>query len=752
MPGELREPTRGTFHQAFLKLSLIMPTPSNSRPGARPNSRSSQEPPAPQIDFRALYHTFRERAWLVALCCLVAALATTAYLYMTPKTYAAKLIIQVEQEEQKVLNIQRVQGEDPASLEFLKTVEQTLQSRTLFERVIDTNNLALNAGFVNAEPGEPQPSREQLVTRLSRMVEAKLRKGSRLIDVSVENTNPELAATIANSLVDEFLNQNYEHNSSAGEVVFSFLKNEDKRLKAKLEESERVMQEYKEATKSVSLEDRQNVVVEKLKELNQKVTEAKSVRIAQETAYNQAVQLGNNPVALMFLPAVTADPTVNDIRSNIGKLESELANLRQRYKEKHPKYIQVASQLSEWKNSLTNAVRNIPQTIRSLYENAKASETALEAALREQETAALQLNKQSLVYNKFSREVDSDRTLYEAVLNRIKETTLTKEIKPSKIRVVQQAQVPELPIKPNKIKVILLGVFAGLGGGILLVLFISSLDRSLKTVDQAEEFLGVPVLSAIPKFVGAVAGQRKLINSEDADCSESEAFRTLRTALSMLGRKDERRVTLFTSAIPSEGKTFCSINHAISLAQQGLRTLIIDCDLRRPMVENTLLNNNKRGFGLTDYLTGQKDFKTVVHSTETENFFYLPAGTHSPNPAELLARTGIDGLLDEALLHFDRVVVDSAPVHAVSDTLLVLNRIQTLCLVVKSGQTPRNSVLRAVQMLKEAGAPLAGAVLNQIPRSRGGYGYYYDSYYSYGYYGKYGYGEKEKSSAKAEAA
>lgn len=731
--------------------------PNPNQPNPRPNTprhtaRNSQHESAPPVDFRLLYYTLRERAWIVAACCLVAGLATTAYLYRAPKIYEASLVLQVEQEEQKLLNIQRLQQEDPASVEFLKTVEQTLQSRSLYERVLETNKLASNESFNRAEPGEPRPTREQLVTRLGRMVEVKLRKGSRLIDVNVEHTSPGIAATVANSLVNEFLGQNFEYNSSASDVAFGFLKNEETRLKTKLESSERAMQEYKEETKSVSLEDRQNVVVEKLKELNQKVTEAKSVRIAQETAYNQAKNLGNNTTALMFLPAVTADPTVNDIRSNIGKLESELANLRQRYKEKHPRYIQVASQLSEWKNNLTNAILNIPQSIRSLYESARAAELALETALKEQETAALELNKRSLIYNKLAREVDSDRALYESVLNRIKETTLTKDIKPSKIRVVQQAQVPELPVKPNKIKVAILGVVAGFGGGILIALFLSSLDRSLKTVDQTEEFLGVPVVSAIPKFIGAPVGKRKLINSDEADSCEAEAFRTLRTALSMLGRKDERRVSLFTSAIPSEGKTFCSVNYAISLAQQGLRTLIIDCDLRRPMVENTLVANNKRGFGLTDYLTGQKDFKAIVHSTETENFFYIPAGTHSPNPAELLAQTGIDGLIDEALLHFDRIIVDSAPVHAVSDTLLVLNRIQTLCLVIKSGFTPRNSVLRAVQMIKEAGGPLAGVILNQIPRSKGGYGYYYDSYYSYGYYGKYSYGEKEKQGKREKAA
>jgi capsular exopolysaccharide synthesis family protein len=168
------------------------------------------------------------------------------------------------------------------------------------------------------------------------------------------------------------------------------------------------------------------------------------------------------------------------------------------------------------------------------------------------------------------------------------------------------------------------------------------------------------------------------------------------------------------------------------------------------MVEKSLLNNNQRGLGLTDYLIGQKDFQSVVHTTGEENFFYIPSGSHAPNPAELLAKTGIDGLIDEALLHFDRVIIDSAPIHAVSDTLLILNRVQTLCLVVRCARTPRNSVRRAVQILQEAEAPLAGVLLNLVPRSRGRYGYYYDSYYTYNYYGNYGYGGKKGKKGRAK--
>ncbi len=689
-----------------------------------------------RIDFRAIYYLLIEKSWLIALCFLIAAFGTFTHLMRSPKIYAARSVLQVEQEEAKILNIQRVQHEDLQSLEFLKTVEQTLQNPALLSRVIDANKLATDPRFVPPS-SEGVPSQEQLVAKLSKMVEVRLRKGTRLIDVKVEHTDPSLTEVIANTLVREFLRQNYEHNASASDVATEFLMKESEGLKRKLEASENAMQGYKEQMQASSLEDRQNVVMEKLKELSTRVTEAKSQRILQETAYKQVTALNGDLDALLVIPAVANDQAVVEIRSNIAKQESDLANLRQRYKDQHPKFLQAQSQLTEWKSALQKAILSVPQRVRAAYESTQAAEQALEQALREQETAALALNKQAIRYNVLARDVESDRALYQSVLNRIKETSVTKDLKPNKIRVIQQATVPEKPIKPEKVRVILAGLMAGLVGSVLLVCMLNALDRSLKTVDQAEEYLGLPVLSAIPKFAGTVTDQRKLIVDDDAQSTEAESFRTLRTALSMLGRKEDRKVFLFTSAVPSEGKTFCSLNYSLSLAQQGLRTLIIDCDLRRPMVEKSLLNTNKRGFGLTDFLTGQKQFDDVIHSTATENFFYMPAGTDAPNPAELLAKVGIDGVIDTALQHFDRIVVDSAPIHAVSDTLLILNRIQTLCLVVRSRKTPKNSVRRALQILQEADAPLAGVIMNLMPRGRSSGYYYYDTHYDYAYHGKY---------------
>jgi capsular exopolysaccharide synthesis family protein len=706
-------------------------TPSHSNRPAAPNEQILQ------LDFRSIYYSIRERAWLVALCFVVAGAAAFAYLKRTPKIFESQVVLQVEQEEQKILNIEQVQSENLQTLELMKTIEQTLQNRALLERVFDTLKLEKDLSFNVVKNGERQ-TREELLKELDEMVTVKLRRGTRLIDIRVEHTAAALTASIANTLVREYLGMNFEQNASASEVANEFLSTESKRLRVRLALSENALQTYKEQTGSVSLEERQNIVVDKLKELSLRVTMAKNVRIDREAEYDQVQRLGQDPAALMVLSAVAANPTVMEVHSNVGRAESELALVKLRYKEKHPRYAQAVSQLEEWQNTLTKAILNVPATIRSAYESALASEEALERALREQETAAIELSKLALQFNTLAREVESDRALYDSVQKRIKETSVTKELKPSKVRIIQEASIPEKPVRPQPIKVVLLALVGGLMGGVGLVFLLNAMDRSMKTVDEAESYLNLPVLATVPKLAGRSnqSEQRRLIVAEDNNSPEAEAFRTLRTSLSMLGRKDERRVCLFTSAIPAEGKTFCSMNYAVTLAQQGLRTVVIDCDLRRPMVEKSLARTNQRGFGVADFLTGQKPFTEVLFQTQVENLSYIPAGTHCANPAELLAKTGVDGLIDEALLQFDRVIIDSPPIHAVSDTLLILNRVQTVCLVMKARRTAKNAIHRAAQLLLEAEAPLAGVIMNQMPRSWAG-GYYYDSYYSYSYYGYY---------------
>jgi capsular exopolysaccharide synthesis family protein len=381
--------------------------------------------------------------------------------------------------------------------------------------------------------------------------------------------------------------------------------------------------------------------------------------------------------------------------------------------------------------ALTNAVLKVPQSLKSAYESALAAEKALQEELAKQEIVSRQLTKDLTDYQRLAREVEANRIMYDAVQQRLKEATLTRELKPSKVQLNTPAAVPTKPVSPKKTQLMIRGLLAGIVLGVMIALGLNALDSSLKTVDDAEEYLQLPVLGAVPK----VKAGHVLVVTEDAKSPAAEAFRTLRTSVGMLGRAENRRTFLITSAVPQEGKTFCSINFSLALAQQGLKTLIIDGDLRRPAIEKTLSPNGPRRPGVTDYLTGNKKFEEIIQPQGQENCHYIPAGTVAPNPAELVAQGNFDGLIAEALLHFDRVVVDSAPIHAVSDTLMMLSKIQTVCLVVRAGKTPRKAVARALELLYKADAPVAGLILNRQQRRRLAGGY--DPYYSYYHEGKY---------------
>lgn len=700
-----------------------------------PRSALNDGAPAPQFTLQTLWRVLLERAWIILGVFVVVVFLTGAYLNWAPRIFAGTTVLQVEQMEQRIMKIETVRPEDLRLPEILKTIEQSLMSRSLLERVMDTNQLVADPRLRDPKTGEA-PDREGVLLMLSRSVSARLRRGTRLIDVNVSHTNPEITAQIANSLVREYIRQTVEQQAASTQVANEFLKDEASRLRRKLQDSENALQAYKENSKSASLEDRQNIVVQRLKEVSMNVTEAKSTRLKLESEWEQMKGVGTNLAGLLVIPAVANDPGVAAVQLQLSKLEAEFANLKQRYKQKHPKYIQAQSEMGDWQRSFEKAVLKVSETTRLAYQNAQAGEKALENALREQETAALVLNKQEIQYNVLAREVASDRALYETVFQRMNETIIAKNLEPNIIRIIQSAYVPTKPVKPQRTMILALGLMAGLFGGVALALLLNALDSSLKTVDQAEEYLGLPVLSVVPQMKNLKPGKGTLIVSEASKSSGAESFRSLRTALSMLGREEARRVFLFTSALPQEGKTFSSLNYAACLAQAGFRTLLIDCDLRRPTVEATLTGQRSDKPGVTDLLTGKSEFKATIQESSLKDFCFLSAGTMAPNPAELLAQGGFDAIVDGALKEFDRVVIDSAPIHAVSDTLMVLERVQTVCLVAHAFRTSRKSILRAVQVLLNAKAPLAGVILNRMPRRRG-LEYGYSDYYDYSYRDKY---------------
>jgi succinoglycan biosynthesis transport protein ExoP len=686
------------------------------------------------VDLGLVFVRLMEKAWLIALCVAITVLGAAYYFHAAPRRFEATATVQVEQEEQRVVKIEQVIKEDLRSLETLNTIVQKLRSRALLERVMDRRQLA---GTTPAPGNSTELEREEVLANLELSVRPSLRRNTRLIDIKVTQRSPQLAAQIANSVVEEYLSQDFEGRSSSTRGAYTFLRDEADRLGKKLESSEQALQAYRVQVGSADTLQSQDLVLAQLRELSARISQSRSETIRLRAAFEHIQKSKGNVWQMLSAPQMTSDPSVMEARTVLAKAEGEFARILERYKEKHPKHVQAASQLRESRRAISNAVTQVADSLRIGYENALAVERDLVKDMSNSEAAALKLNQQAIRYSLLAREVESDRALFDSVVNRLKETSLTTDMQPEKIRIVQFASAPMFPAAPRASMVFGIALLGGLLVGAGLVIGLGILDSALHTVDEAEQFLGLAVLSSIPKLKRLKPSGSPWVPEEGRHSMGAEAIRTLRTSLSMLDRKKAARSFLFTSAFPGEGKSFNALNFATSLAQQGLRTLLIDADLRRPNIAAIVdADGDPLAPGVTEYLLGQNSLEEIVHTkSPLKNFYYASAGAIVPNPVELLAQGRFGRLVEESLKQFDRVVVDSAPVQTVSDTLLIADAVETTVLVIDGTRTPRQAVARALQRLRAAGANVGGGVLNLMPwRQSQAYGSGY-SYFGGGCYG-----------------
>jgi polysaccharide biosynthesis transport protein len=665
-------------------------------------STPSSEASGLTFDFAHLYHLLLSKAWVIILFVILSLGAAIGYICWAKKIYASRAVIAVEQGAPKVNNIQDFNSDaaDEKTADVLKTIEQAFLSETLFLQVVKANGLDKDPEFAPPKKDGSAYTDTELVGRFSSKVDVKLRKGTRLIDVSVEDPDPERSKQLTESLVKEFVNQSFAQNLSLSQTASDYLRQEADRLKVKLQTAEQAVEKYREDHNAVSLEDKQNIIVEKLKELNQKVTEAKGERLKLE-ADVATIKRGKakTPEQLLALPSVAAVPVVISLRQELADKESRF---------------RADSQLSGLRESLNQAVVNAGNMVLKSYDSAKETEAKLTVALQEQEQVALDLNKISVPYNALVREVETDRALYESVLTRMKVSNVAKGIWENNIRVIETPFVPIKPTKPAKLKILALAFLGGCVLGCGLVVGKDMADSSIRSINQVEEVLGLPVLTMVPRSKRRHLDKEPVLTADPAS-HEAEAFRSLRTALSFLGQHKDFKTILFTSANPGEGKSYCSFNCAVALAHLGLRTLLIDADLRRPSLTRALLAGSKAP-GLSACLTGNASIIDSCRATNTENLFILGAGDRASKPAELLAAGDLGGLLKEAMVHFDRVVIDSAPINAVSDTQLIAKEIESVCLVIRAGKTPRRAVVRACALLTRATHGPDAVVLNRVVR------------------------------------
>ena len=691
------------------------------------------------FDFRAVLYSILERLWVVVLIWVLVAIAGFVYLSRSPLIFAARTVLMFEQESSKVVKVEGVKAEDLRSAELLNTMMQSIQSREVLQRVVHSLNLGEDAEFLTGT-GLTHVSPAEALGLLQGALKVELRKATRLVDVVVEHRKPEVAAKLADAVAREFLRSRLDRNSKTTEVATEFLNTESDRLKIQLRKSEEALHQYKVDQNAFALEENQNTIVAQLKDFSARMTQTKSERMRLEGDVGRAKELAGKPGPLLALPSIASNANVASLTEAIAAKESQLSVLSLDYKPKHPQYIAAQTELESLRARRQDAVLKAADLLQAELRNVQETEAGLVNAEAEQQKKAAELNQKAIQYNALTREMESNRAMYQSVLNRVKETDVTNQWTEAPVRIAEPAYAyaPD-PARQNEDHWRRAWQEAWRLASRQQSLC-PMLDSSIKTVDETEKLLGLPILSAVPRRkITKNLPSVGLAMIDEPKGPVAESFRTLRSSLSLLGRREQRRTFLFTSAIPAEGKSFTCCNYAVVSAQMGVRTLLIDADLRRPAI-SSLFFGEKRKPGLADCLAGQAGLQNAAIPTEIPNLTVLPAGSTAPNPAELLASTEFAAIIQEALLLYDRVIVDTAPVNAVSDTLVLAPHVQTICLVIRAGSTPRKAAMRAAKALTDIQCKPAGVVLNYLPE-RHGIGYYY--YYYSGEYGTAGvYGAK----------
>ena len=404
--------------------------------------------------------------------------------------------------------------------------------------------------------------------------------------------------------------------------------------------------------------------------------------------------------------------------------EVGFATVRQVYKENHPAYLEALGKLTETRQALAAAVSNAVATLRMAFANSVEREQRLTRELEQAGQGARLHDPQAISYAVLLRDRDQYRAMYDSLVKRTVETRIAGSLEMGRVQIFRAAEPAKSPVRPQRRLIVILGIAGGAVVGMLLILGLTLFDDSVRTLPEAEDVLQFPVLCTVPRIKGIGDNQTQIVMADRLPASGAESFRSLRASLLLGDREDKQRSFL----MPKEGKTFCSLNFAVSLARQGLRTLLVDCDLRRPALSKLMRGAQANGDGLTNALDGEP---ATISETATENLFFCSAGNAAGDVSDLLTQRRLKKFMTSALRQFDRVVLDSAPIAGMSDTLLLVRDVHAVCLVVRAGRTSRRSVIRSIQMLRSAGAPLVGTILNDVPVSRmAAYG---DPYHDYGY-------------------
>ena len=693
------------------------------------------------------------RKWLLLLCAVVVGGVAALITVRQPKIYQSTAQILIEPMMPKVLGegiaVDDVQQQARQERAFNNTQYKTITSRAVLEDV------ARRTGMLEGADATPSAVR-QAVAALSKAVRVEPEGRSRVVNLIVEDSDPARAAHIANTLGAAYIDYTLESRLESTRRASRWLDKQVAQFADRIEQQEAALADFRRGHQlvSVSLEDRQNMISASLSMLNGRLLENRAQLIekgAQLQIINEVLTSTQpNPDELAL---INDNPVVQTLKAALVTLDKQQAELSARYGDKHPSMVALQNQVDETEATLRSEVKGVLGALQSEIRALETARSGLEDAVTEEKQKALDLNEMGLDYSKLTRDLGTTKATYEALLKRQTETDLSALLEANFVRWFEQAQPVPVQVRPSLPKNVAIGLFLGLFIGMLAVVAMVLADTTVHRQADVENILGLPFLGVFPRVDDDEAAPRRKGRgpafSPDRDLyvlnnpksAAAECARSVRTNLMFMATTRPLGRLLITSARPSEGKTTTAVALAVTMAQAGTRVLLLDSDLRKPRLHRAFGLSGEQG--LTSVFV-DRTLDEVILSSPLDKLDVLPCGPLPPNPAELLHSQRFSDMLDELSSRYDRVLLDSPPVGAVTDASILSQLVDGTVLVVRAHETPKDVARRAGRQLHDVGAHVVGVILNDFDAKVGDYGYQ-DHYYYRGY----GYGSEADDKAQA---
>ena len=570
------------------------------------------------------------------------------------------------------------------------------------------------------------PDESNLVSSFVGHVSVNPVTGSRLVDITFDALDPKFAALAVNTLVDEYVDQNLALKLAGTQNMIDWLEQEVTKQQGKVQDSERSLAEYRDKQNALSLDDKQNIVLSRLNKLNDDVMTSRTKKAQKEVLYSQikAISGGLSPESI---PAVGQSPSVQTAKGHVIEAQRAREAMAAKYGEKHPNLVKANGDLAEAQRQYEVEISRAVQQIKNDYDTALLEEQTMSRALEGAKADAQDLSKKSVNYNVMEREANSNRQVYQSLLQRANELKVSSNSRQNNVRVVDHAEVPKGPMAPAGRRTWLLSLGVGLVLAVGVAYGLDYMNDTIKTPEDVTRRLKLPFLGLVPSVRG---DKHPMLSSSNVPHDFGESFRALRTSLISKYPGEGTKIVMVTSAQPLEGKTTTAANIAMALAFGGSRVLLVDADMRRPGLHRPLRLTNERG--LSQVLTGQARVRDVIQRTVDPNLLAITAGKMPPNPSELLASERMKTLLTN-LSHgpFDWIIIDTPPVLAVTDAVILAPAVSGVTIVIGAEMTRRRLAERAIETVMQTRPKYAAVVLNKVDFARNKY--YYSRYYGHQY-------------------